>query len=208
MHLPVGAALRRGLYRGLGHGRQPAVGRVDDERRPLVGGQLDAPLVPELVVGEHAPFRARPVAGGAPLGVEEVAVQAHALRRLERGRLLRVQPLAPLEPGGALERRQGAEREGAGHVRLAVRGPHRHRAVSRLRRGRRRRECDRDGQHDERRHILPEHLPASPRRPLAAHTRPFTVDASDWKRKRLQEPVTSRAGFHYGPWSPLAITAA
>ena len=123
----------------------PAIGRIDDQRRPLVARELDAPLVPELVVGEHPALGARLITGarGARDGIEQVAVQAHPLRCLERGGLLGRQRLPVRQRGGPLQRRQRAEREDAGDVRLPVRGPHRHAGGVRLGDG-----GDRRGQDD------------------------------------------------------------
>ena len=112
----------------------PAARRVDDQRGPLVARQLDAALVPELVVGEHAALFARLIARARGAGgrVEQVAVEAHPLRRLERRGLLGRQRVPVRQRGGPLEWRQRAEREDAGDVRLAVRGPHRHAGGVRL----------------------------------------------------------------------------
>ena len=193
--LLVGAPLRRGLDGRLGPWRQPAVGRIDDERCPLVGSELDAALVPELVVRQHPAFGSRAVARRPLLGIEEVAVQTRPFGRLESRRLLRRELLDALELPGPLERRQGAEREDPGDVRLSVRRPHRHRtAGGRLRDRRRRRERDRDGQHDERRKVFPEHLPASP---APASRGALSTDHS--RRGRLetqvpQSPSDTRSG--------------
>ena len=109
----IGRSLTPRLDGFRGPGRKPPVGRIDDERGPLVVGEVDAPLVPELVVRQHAALRARrvPRIRRARDGVEEVAVLPRALRRLERGGGLRVQGLLLRELPGALQRRQRPERE-------------------------------------------------------------------------------------------------
>ena len=117
--------------------RTPPVGRIDDQRGPLVGGQLDAPLVPELVVRQDAALGPRPVEERALLRVEEVAVAPDALRRLEGRRFLRPERLHALELPRPLQRRQRAEGEDAGDVRLAVRRAHRHGPAALGQRGRR-----------------------------------------------------------------------
>ena len=51
------------------------VGRIDNERHPACPRQIDAPLIPELVTGEHAPVGARLTSRvrHPRLGVEEIA---------------------------------------------------------------------------------------------------------------------------------------
>ena len=87
--------------------RDAAVGRIDDERRPLVFGQLVASLVPEVVVGEHAALRSGRIAGArlAFLRIIRVAVQAEVLAGLERWPPLRASacpyPRGPRASGAA-----------------------------------------------------------------------------------------------------------
>src|SRR5258705_359192 len=68
--------------------RDATVGRIDDERRPAVRGDLVAALVPEVVVGEHAALRSRRIPGARLplLRIEQIAVQACVLAGFERGR--------------------------------------------------------------------------------------------------------------------------
>ena len=127
-------------------GRPPAVGRIDDQRGPLVGGQLDPPLVPELVVRQDAALGPRPVEERALLRIEEVAVAPRPLRRLEGRRLLRREVLHSLELSRPLQRGQRAEGEGPGDVRLAVGGAHRHGPLGRLSQRGRRGQCQEEYQ--------------------------------------------------------------
>ena len=135
----VGAPRRLRLDR-LGPGRQPAVRRVDDERRPHVRTH-PAAVEPQRVVRPHAPRRGFPVEGDGevPLG-----------RLLGREELLVGHRLRPLE------RRQRRVRPGAHQVRVAPRGP---KLVlsGRLARGRRRQQ-QRRRHRRERRNSSPAHL--------------------------------------------------
>ena len=151
--------------------RQAAVGRVDDQRGPLVGGQLDPALVPELVVGQHPALGPRLVAGvrRARLRVEQVAVQPRALGRLERGGLLGAQVRPAGQRRRPLERRDGAEREDSRDVRIAVRRPLYRIGLRRDRRGdeRHRQAGDAGGHTTATEHVRPpsaEPVPAPPRR--------------------------------------------
>ena len=66
------------------------------------------------------------------LGVEQVTVLAPPLGCLERRGIFWRERLPVRELFGTLERRQRAESEDAGHIRLPIRCPHRHRAAARL----------------------------------------------------------------------------
>ena len=107
---------------GLSLPRDTSLGGVDDQRRAVVGGQLDPALVPELVVGQHAALGPRLIAGtgGPRLRVEQIAVQTTALGGLELGSLLGRQLVQSLQRARALQGRQGPEREDPGDVRVTV----------------------------------------------------------------------------------------
>ena len=111
------------------------VGRIDDQRRPLVAGQLDPALVPELVVRQDAALSPRRVAGARRTRdrVEQIPIEPRVLRRLElRGLLAPTASPCPRTGLGALHRRDGAEREDSLQVRDALRRPRRRPAAARL----------------------------------------------------------------------------